>query len=228
MLSREVCAAERCRRGGLRRIIWLPDAVTGERPEQQAFIEALQRDVALQFGADLMRGGIGDIEPLKGAMHLALGQIEAPAAPAAAPGRAHRPVVHVLMSEADRAASVPLLKLLDEQGLEATSPVFAGKAAEVRKANAQLLASCDAVILFYGAGDEVWKVHEQNNLRKQSARADASGRRSEWICLVPPASADKQHLRQRGKADLIDMLDGDSVAALRPLLASLVTQGATP
>ena len=218
-------AADHCRQGGLRRIIWLPDGVTGERPEQQAFIDALQRDAALQYGADLMRG---DIESLKGAMHLALGQIEAPAAPLAAAvgGRAQRPVVHVLMSEADRAASVPLLKLLDEQGLEVTSPVFAGKAAEVRKANAQLLAGCDAVILFYGAGDEVWKFHEQNNLRKQSASADAAGRRGDWICLVPPVTADKQLLRQLGKADLIDLLDGGSAAALKPLLVSLAARGA--
>lgn len=217
MLENEL-AAERCRQAGLRRIIWLPEGVAGERVEQQAFIDALQRDAALQFGADLMRG---DVEALKGAMHLALRRIEAPAATKAlapAADAAQAGVVHLIMSEADRAASVPLLKLLRAQQLRVTIPVFVGDAAAVREANAQLMSDSDAVILFYGAGDEVWKFHQQNELRKHAADGK---RRSVWTCLMPPSSPDKQLLRQLADPDLIDLLDGVSLAALQPLLAAL-------
>lgn len=213
-------AAERCRQGALRRIIWLPAGVSGERAEQQAFIDALQRDAALQYGADLLRG---DLEALKGAMHLTLRQLDRPAAPAAAltATPAGQQVVHVLMSEADRAASVPLLKLLRAQGLVVTIPVFVGDAGALREANAQLVSGCDALVLFYGAGDEVWKFHQQSELRKQGAAGVAGRRRSEWICLAPPSTADKQMMRQLEEPHLIDALVGWTAASLDSLLAAL-------
>lgn len=210
-------AAECCRQGALRRIVWLPEGVTGERAEQQAFIDAMQSDAALQYGADLLRG---DIEAVKGAMHLTLRRLERATAPAAA-APVGQQVVHVLMNEADRAASVPLLKLLRAQGIQVTIPVFVGDAGALREANAELLSGCDALILFYGAGDEVWKFHQQSELRKQGAAGSAGRRGSEWICLVPPSTADKQLLQQLGEPNLIDALAGLSAAALQPLLAAL-------
>lgn len=212
-------AAERCRQGALRRIIWLPDGVAGQRAEQQAFIEALQRDATLQYGADLLRG---DVETLKGAVHAALRKLEAPAAPPpAAAAAGTQPVVHVLMSEADRAAVVPLLKLLRGKGVQVTFPVFAGDAAAVREANAQQLAGCDAVVLFYGVGDEVWKFHQQSELKKQVAAGAVGRRRSEWTCVASPSTPDKELLLQLEEPGLIDALAGPSAASLQPLLAAL-------
>ena len=75
------CAAQSCERSSLRRIIWLPAGVSGERAEQQAFIEALLRDPAQQRGADLLRG---DVEALKATLHRALLPAQpAPPAPSA-------------------------------------------------------------------------------------------------------------------------------------------------
>ncbi len=210
-------AAERCREGALRRIIWLPAGVAGERAEQQVFIDALQRDAALQYGADLLRG---DLESLKSTVHLTLRQLDR-AEPAAAVTPAGQQVLHLLMSEADRAASVPLLKLLRAQGLAVTIPVFVGDAGALREANAQLLSGCDALVLYYGAGDEVWKFHQQSELRKQGAAGSASRRGPEWICLAPPSTADKQLLLQLEEPNLINALSELSVATLQPLLAAL-------
>lgn len=217
-------AAERCRQGALRRIIWLPSGVTGERAEQQAFIDALQHDAALQYGADLLRG---DLEALKNTIYLTLRQLDR-AVPAAAPTPAGQQVVHVLMSKADRAASVPLLKLLRAQGLMVTTPVFIGDAGALREANTQLLSSCDALVLFYGAGDEAWKFHQQSELRKQGAAGGAGRHRSEWTCLAPPSTADKQMLQQLEEPHLIDALAGWTAATLEPLLAALATTRAGP
>jgi len=208
-------AAERCRHSGLKRIIWLPDGVTGERAEQQSFIDALQRDAALQYGADLLRG---DVEALKGAVHLTLRRIETPA-PTPPPASADKPVVHVLMSEADRAGAVPLLRLLRAQGLDATVPVFAGDATAMRQANAQLASGCDALILYYGDGDEIWKFHHLNELRKQQATRTRP--RSDWLCLAPPSTPDKEFLKSLAEPNLIDALGGVSDAALAPVVAGL-------
>jgi hypothetical protein len=216
VLENELAAA-RSRESSLRRIIWLPEDVAGERAEQQAFIDALQRDAALQFGADLLRG---DVEALKGAIHLTLRRLETPAAPPATTAAAGESIVHVLMSEADRKESVPLIKLLRAHGLRVTIPVFVGDAAAVREANMQLVSACNALILFYGAGDEAWKFHQQSDLAKQAA-ARGAARQAEWICLAAPSTPDKEMLLQLGDPNLLDVRGGFSDEALQPLLSSL-------
>jgi hypothetical protein len=211
-------AAERCRQSSLKRLIWLGGGIVGERPEQQSFIDALQRDAALQFGADLLRG---DIQAFKGQMHSTLRQFQDPVAATAPAALAGPAVVHLLMSEADRSASVPLLKLLRAAGLKVTIPVFVGDAASLREANTQLLAGCDALILFYGAGDEVWKFHQHNEVRKRSADPAARSGCSEWTALAPPLTADKELLQALAEPGLIDGLAGWSAAALQELFSAL-------
>ena len=212
------CAARRCEHSDLRRIIWLPTGVSGERAEQQTFIDALQREATLQLGADLLRG---DVEALKGTLHRALELADTPKALPAATGQTR---VHVLMCETDRTASVPLLKRLRAQGLQVSIPVFTGDAAALRKANAELVADGDGLILFYGAGDEVWKFHQQSELRKQAALrggAGGTGGNSEWVWLAAPMTADKELLQLLGDTHLLDGLTEGGGEVLQPFFASL-------
>jgi hypothetical protein len=211
-------AAARSSAGDLKRIIWLPDGTVGERPEHQAFIDSLLGQASAQAGADLLRG---DVEALKGAMHAALRALAAPppAAPVAASART--PTVHLLLTEADRSAAVPLIKALRARQLAVTIPVFTGAAAERRDANAQLIAACDALLLLYAAGDEAWKFHQLNDLRKQAATGKAAP--PQWVVLAPPRSADKELLQALGEPQLIDLLDGLDDAALEPLVSALAT-----
>jgi hypothetical protein len=110
--------------------------------------------------------------------------------------------------------------LLRAHGLRVTLPVFVGDAAAVRAANMQLVSGCNAQILFYGAGDEVWKFHQQSDLIKQAA-ASGGTRHSEWICLATPSTVDKEMLLQLGEPNLLDARAGFSDAVLQPLLSSL-------
>ena len=68
-------AVARCKSGGLKRLIWLPQGTRSEQAPQQAFIEALHQDANAQFGADLIAG---DIEELRAAIHATLKKIEQP------------------------------------------------------------------------------------------------------------------------------------------------------
>jgi hypothetical protein len=149
--------AARSRSHGLRRVIWLPAGITSAQPAQQAFIDALQTDAALQFGADLVSG---DLETAKSAIHTAL---KPP--PHCPPPRRGGPV-HLVCDANDRKSVVPLIKQLRSRGLEVSLPAFVGDAAQVRETNRQLALDCDAILLYYGAGDEAWKFHQQNDLRK--------------------------------------------------------------
>jgi hypothetical protein len=61
---------------------------------------------------------------------------------------------------------VPVRKFCREYGFDIQLPAFEGDATAMREANQQLLTTCDAVILFYGAGDEAWKRTVDNDLKK--------------------------------------------------------------
>lgn len=211
-------AAERSRQAGLRRVIWLPAETSATQPVQQRFIDALQQDAALQLGADLVSG---DLETLKAAIHAALKKPEAPPDTPTESAAAGAPRIHLLCDARDRKDSVPLIKQLRGLGLDVTLPLFAGDAAEVREANRQRVLDCDALILYYGAGDETWRYHQENELRKLQGLDRQRPLRARFTLLAPPLSDDKEVLQALADADTLDGLNGIAPQALAPMVAAL-------
>ena len=77
-------------------------------------------------------------------------------------------LVYVICTEKDRKATIPIRKACKQRGLDVALPAFEGDASQVRNANEQLLATCDGVMLFYGAGDESWKRTIDNELKRMA------------------------------------------------------------
>ncbi len=101
VLQNELAIA-RYKKGGLRRIISLPEGTRSESAAQQEFIERLLKDAELQSGADLVTG---DIEDLKGAVHAELKKLQKPeSAPAERQGSK---LIYVICDERDRQATFP-------------------------------------------------------------------------------------------------------------------------
>ena len=215
VLQNELAAA-RSRAEGLKRVLWLPAGQQGENPAQQGFIDALQNDAAPQFGADLVSG---DIETLKAAIHAALKKPEPPPAPPAVAGAAAR--VLLLCDARDRKDTLPLIRQLRGHGLEVRLPVFTGDAGEVREANRQLVLESDAVLLFYGAGDEAWKYHQQAELRKLQGSPRERPLRASLVLLAPPLTDDKELLQALAEPEVLDVLAGLGDGSLAPLLSAL-------
>jgi hypothetical protein len=224
ILQNELAVA-RCKSGGLKRLIWLPQGTTSKNPVQRAVIEALPHDAQALFGADLIAG---DIEELRTAVHATLRKIEQPepkqrecggadadAEPSA--GESARRI-YFICDERDRKASVPVRKLCKQLGLNVALPAFEGDASEVRKANQQNLADCDGVFVFYGAGDAAWKRAIDNELRKMAGYRGGKSRPPIFTYLAEPRTADKQDLIDMEEPGLIDGLDGLSERAMTELL----------
>jgi hypothetical protein len=220
VLQNELAIA-RARSAGLRRVIWLPEGTASQHPEQQRFIESLHKDADAQFAADLM---IGDIEALKGAVHGALEALREPKPPAS-PRESGTPgsrLVYIVCDERDRKAAIPLRKFLKSKGLDVQIPLFEGDAATVRRDNQDLLTRCDAVIVFYGIGDESWKRTVENDLRKmQGYRGDTSAP-ARLTYLAEPVTNDKKDEIDMGEPNVINGLGGFSEAAMQPLLETLL------
>lgn len=216
-------AAARCKSGSLARLIWLPEGTRSEKVPQQAFIEALQQNAEAQFGADLITG---DLDELKAAIHATLKKIEQPEPKKperdATAEQGAAKLVYLICDEKDRKATVPVRKWCKQSGLEVELPAFEGDASEVRKANQQLLASCDAVLLFYGAGDEAWKRSIDNELKKM---AGYRGGKPRYTYLAGPKTSDKQDLIEIEEFGLIDGLAGFEEAAMAGFMQAMNAPG---
>ena len=229
ILQNELAVA-RCRSGGFQRLIWLPQGTRSEQAPQQAFIEALHQDALAQFGADLIAG---DIEELRAAIHDTLRKIEQPESkrPEGDSARA-RPatagsskMIYLINDVKDRKATVPVRKLCRQLGFEVAVPAFEGDASEVRKANQQQLASCDGVVLFYGAGDEAWKRSIDTELKKMAGYRGGRPLPAVFTYLAEPRTADKEDLIDMEELGLIDGLDGFAEAAMTKFLQDLSATG---
>jgi len=213
-------AIQRAKSGSLKRLIWLPEGTSSQNADQQAFINNLHQNSEFQFGADLVTS---ELEPFKAAIQAALVKLEAPAAPVSAPleGEQAGRQVYLICDERDRPATVPLRKFLKSNGHEPKMPVFEGCAADVRKIHQDLLSECDAVLVFYGAGDEAWKRTVDNDLKAAIAYRCGRPLLARYTFLSAPLNNDKQDLVDVGEPNLINGLSGFSESIIMPFVSVL-------
>jgi hypothetical protein len=215
-------AIEYCKIFGLKRVIWVPTGTASSSPRQQQFIDQILRDPQAQLGADLITG---DLETLKAAIHTALKKLETPPPPPPAAQQestaAGSKLVYVICDERDRKATIPLRKFLKSQGLDSNVPAFEGDAATVRQSNQDLLAACDAVIVFYGAGDEAWKRSIDAEIRKSPGYRSGKPPLAAFTYLAEPSTADKTDLVDLEEPRLLNCLQGFSEAVMSEFVTSV-------
>ena len=212
-------AVEQSKSRGLPRIIWLPESTVSQNPSHQQFIDALHRDNDCQFGADLISGDLG---VLKETVLLTLRRLEKPQ-PAAEPASTCAPtskMIYIICDERDREETIPLRKFLKEQGFTGKIPLFQAAAADIRASNDDLLAQCAGVILFYGAGDESWKLAKDNDLLRNLAKRDKQDLPPVYTYLAPPQTAEKHELIEL-EEKVINGLQGFSAGEMQSFLTAL-------
>jgi hypothetical protein len=214
-------AADAARGGTLERIIWVPREAQSEESEQKAFLRRLREDPAAQEGADVVTG---DIEELKTVIHATLERLRARRATHAADDQAAEnrpPQVYVICTEEDRMETVPLMKALTEQGFKGRLPVFTGDASEVRTAREALLAESDAVVIYYGAGDEAWRFSQERELERRAALGDVSQLLATRTVLAPPMTPDKEMMAALAEPGVVDATGGLVDEVLADLISAL-------
>ena len=133
-------------------------------------------------------------------------------------------LVYVVCDEKDRKQTVPLRKWLIEQGLVVKLPLFAGEATAVREDKEQLLATCDAVLVFYGAGDEAWKNAIDSDHRKIRAYRGARPLPARYTYLAEPLTDHKQDMIDMEEPALINGLAGFEAEAMKGFLQAISSQ----
>jgi len=220
-LQNEV-AARRSKTAALRRVIWLPEGTQSQQADQQAFLDTLHKDAEAQFGADLITG---DFESLKTTIYATLTRLEEDT-PSNGSSKAEEHgarLIYLICTSKDRPATVPIRKYLHEQGFEVELPAFDGDAAAVRAVHEQLLTECEAVLLYYGAGDEAWKRAMDNELRKLSGYRGGKPLLAAVTYLAEPTTDDKDDLLAMAESDLIDGRNGSVESELSAFVRTVTS-----
>lgn len=220
----QALASEIAAGGSLSSVIWLPQGLQIEDERQRSFVQHLQTSPAVHASAELLEV---PIEDLKSIIYRKLappppaqvkGTVKAAAAPVA--GDEH-PRVYVLCDQQDLEATRPLEDYLFGAGFEVILPFFDEDEAQARLEHEENLRSSDVILLYYGAGDELWLRRKLRELQKSAAL----GREKPWlgrgIYVGAPATPQKERFRTHEAMLIHEPAAGFDPVALAPLLGAI-------
>ncbi len=212
-------AIERGAAGDFTRLIWMPPELATEDERQQRFIDSLQTDPRIQGGADILEIALEDF---KSVIHKKLEPPEEEEAPEAAGIEAAGDLRHIYLvcDQRDLEHTLPLEDFLFDQGYEVVVPVFEGDEAQVRKDHEENLVTADAVLFYYGAGNELWLRRKLRELQKSAAFGRSKPLLAKAIYVAPPETPQKRRVRTR-EALVIPQQQTFEPAVLEPFLAQL-------
>ena len=211
-------AIERSRHGPFSRLLWIPAGLQVEDERQRHVIERLRMDHRTQFGADLLETTLDDFQTAIAAWlkrDLA-SRARAAAAPPDVPVAGH---LYLVYDPRDRQAVRPWADFLFQE-FEVVHPAFEGDERELREYHEENLRACDGVIIFYGAGNQVWLRRKLAEVQKSAGYGRASAAPPAAVCVIAPSAPDKEHFRTH-LATVIRQESGFAPEPLLPFLASL-------
>ncbi len=204
------------------RLIWMPPDLVAEDERQRRFIESLETDPRIQHGADILTT---PLEDFKSAIHQKL-------IPPEEEPEEEDPVasdldldddlfrIYLICDQRDLDNTLPLEDYLYDQGYEVIVPVFDGDEAQVRKDHEENLVICDAVLFYYGAGNELWMRRKLREMQKSAAFGRSKPLRGKAIYVALPETPQKRRVRTREAAVIPQQKDFDPTA-LEPFLRQL-------
>jgi hypothetical protein len=197
-------------------LIWMAPELEPSDPRQQAFVTRLQSDSRLQAAADVLRTPLEDFKTL---VHIRLQSgVEREIRPSQDGGPKH---VYVICDSRDRDSVGAVEQALYSQGLDVISSVFDGDEASVRSDHEESLLVCDAVLIYYGAGGELWFRRKVRDLQKIAGYGRTSPLLAKGVFLAPPITPEKQAFRSHdavvisGEGALVPSLFEPFIARLR-------------
>jgi hypothetical protein len=203
--------------GGFQSLIWMAPNLSTADDRQQRFIERLERDSPHRPGVDILKT---PLEDFKTVLHVRLNPTEASVVnePSVKLKR-----IYFICDQRDQEAVRPLVDLLFES-CEVTLPVFEGDESQIRREHEVNLVECDAVLVYYGAGSELWLRRQLRELEKVAGYGRSKPMRAKAVYVAPPDSPEKSRFRTH---DAI-VIKGGGVPnsdALAPFLEKLADSG---
>lgn len=226
ILQNEI-AAKKSTTKNLNRLIWIPpataDASTNEKmlAQQKAFVHELKHDAEVQKGADILEGALEEfkeaifdtikrMEVKEKAMQDAQEKAEKLAAPVGSIARNENQVpklVYLVCDQRDLDNTRPLEDLVADSGNEILLPLFDGDHAQLRQAHLDNLKICDAVIIYYGAGNYRWTGSMKSDLLRLPVLGRTKPLIEKAIYIAAPPDKDKTTFKTND-SEIINGLKG--------------------
>jgi hypothetical protein len=201
-------ALERAHDRDFRRFVWTPVELDSPDERQQQYLDYLRTDTSVQQGAEILQG---KVEELKTEVLRSIDQIRRDREersrtvipeiqPAQTPSQitaSTEPLSVYIICDAQDLQSAGLLAIsnfLLDSGYEPIKPVVVESAEEARRMHEEYLQSCDAFIIYYGAGSAGWvstkiaDIVRFRNTRRTPLLSKA-------VYIAPPVTDAKKSLR---------------------------------
>ncbi len=212
MLQNEI-AASKSASINFPRLIWVPACTTNISTnekmvsQQKAFVEELKKDAELQRGADILEG---PLEEFKQAIFDTIRRMKAEEkVRREAEEKAKKlntfteglvssnldqepKLVYLVCDQRDLDNTRPLEDLVADSGNEILLPLFDGDQVQLRQAHVDNLKICDAVIIYYGAGNYRWTGSMKSDLLRLPALGREKPLIEKAIFIAGPSDKDKE------------------------------------
>lgn len=220
-------AAEKCKTTGLQRLIWLLPRIDAsiDDERQNRFLHLVRTDADAQYGADLFETSIEDLkyavhDKLKGIQAALEAEKEKKAAPAER--LEGLPLVYLICDRADLDTVAPVEDFLYESEFDVILPAFEGNEEQLIEDHRENLKTCDAVLLYYGEGNDLWMRSISRDLTKIAGYGRTRPLHAKGVFLAPPASRSKERFRSHDTF-VINGMEGFSPQLLEPFVEIVKT-----
>ena len=220
VLQNEV-AKEQNKSSQLKRLIWMKSGLDVDDPRQKQFLERLTNDGAMQAGAEILETSIEDF---KFTMHQRLDEIvrlrdqpEDESRDDNTDEVSMPAMVYLICDQRDVEEIGELEDLLFDRGMEVVLPIFDGEESQVRLDHQENLKTCDAVLIYYGKGNELWMRSKTRELLKIAGYGRSTPLKCKGVVLAGPHSPRKERFRAQDTI-IINGINGINGDMLRPFL----------
>jgi hypothetical protein len=220
-------AAKKSKTSQLQRLIWLRPSNYENLADkrQEHFIHQLRTNAETQYGADFFETSIEDF---KFAIHDKLEYLKStpaavPTSTTTQPGKGHQQI-YLICDQRDLDHIKELEDFLYNNEFDVILPSFEGEEEALMNDHRENLKSCDAVLIYYGAGNDLWMRSITRDLTKIAGYGRTSPLHVKAALLAPPKTRVKEHFRSHG-IFVINGMQGFSTQLVEPFAELVKTIG---
>ncbi len=165
-------------------LVWVPSELQVKEPRHEEFIQLLQDD------AELLQTTLEDLKTI-------IQDRLSPRQESSEPRYTEEELtlVYLICDRRDLETIEPLEEYLWSQNLEVLPSMFEGDEAEVRQYHQESLRDCDAVLIYYGQGNELWLRTKLRELQKAAGYGRTKPMLAKAVYVAGPETDQKQRFR---------------------------------
>ncbi len=208
-------ALERAEKGNFERLVWIAPGMEIDDPRQGSYIERLRMNPRAQSATDLLETPLEELRTaIQQRTRAKPSEVKSPAGNASqdSSSTASLKQLYLILDAKDQEAISPWQDYLFTH-FEVICPVFDGDETDIRNFHEENLRTCHAVLIFYGAGGEIWLRRKLRELLKSAAYGRSEAFSAVGVLVAPPMTMQKRIFKTH-EAVVISQLDGFSPDSL--------------